>query len=88
MEKLIKQINKIVNPDNIGTQLTIRFYNDGGIVFGIYEQEISIVVDREKEKVYLDCETTSSHLTYDMLNELAKITKLIEENLDIILECV
>ena len=88
MEKLIKQINKIMNPDNIGTQLTIRFYNDGGIVFGIYEQEISIVVDREKEKVYLDCETTSSHLTYDMLNELAQITKLIEENLDVILECV
>lgn len=88
MENVIKQINEIMGPDNLGSQLTVSFFGDGGIVFGIYEQEIPIVVDKESMQVYLDCETTSSSLTYDMLNELTQITKLIEDNLEIIVKCV
>lgn len=88
MQELIKQINQIMGSENLGSQLTMRFFSDGGIVFGIYEQEIPIVVDTDKREVYLDCETTSSHLTYDMLNELTQITKLIKNNLESILECV
>lgn len=87
METLIKQINEIMGPDNLGTQLTIRFYKNE-VVFGIYEQEIPVVVDKKSMQVYLDCKTTSSHLTYDMLNELTQITKLIEENVSVVLECL
>lgn len=88
MQELMKKINEIMGSENIGSQLTIRFFGDGGIVFGIYEQEIPVVVDKENMAVYLDCETTSSHLTYDMLNELTQITKLIKDNLEIVVECV
>lgn len=87
MEILIKQINEIMGPDNLGAELTIKFYKNK-IVFGVYEQEIPIVVDKKSMQVYLDCETTSSHLTYDMLNELTQITKLIENNIDIIIKCI
>lgn len=86
MNELIKDINDIMGNFE-GSQLTIRFFNDGGIVFGIYEQEIPIVVDTKEKTVYLDCEVTSSHLTSDMLNELSAITKLIEKNIDIVLSC-
>lgn len=88
MEKVISKINEIMGMDLIGSQLTIRFFSDGGIVFGIYEQEIPIVVDKKNKLVYLDCETSNDHLTYDMLNELTQITQVIKDNLDIIIQCV
>lgn len=87
MEKVIKKINETMG-DFEGSMLTIRFFRDKVIVFEIYEQEIPIVVDRTKKEVYLDCETTSSHLTKDMLEELTQITKIIEENLDTVLACL
>lgn len=88
MEQLIKKINEIMGPELLGSELTIKFLSDGSIVFGIYEQEIPIIVDKEKMLVYLDCGTTSVHLTYDMLDELTQITKLIKDNLETILKCV
>lgn len=88
MEKLINKINEVMGKENLGSQLAINFYNDGGIVFGIYEHEIPIVVDKKNMRVYLDCELTYTKLTYDMLNELTQITKLIEENIETIVKCV
>ena len=88
MEQLIKKINEIMGPELLGSELTIKFLSDGSIVFGIYEQEVPIIVDKEKMLVYLDCGTTSAHLTYDMLDELTQITKLIKDNLETILRCV
>lgn len=88
MEEMIKEINDIMGIHNMGSQLTISFYSDNGIVFGIYEQEIPLVVDTKKGTVHLDCETTSSHLTPDMLTELAEIAKVIQNNMTLILKCV
>lgn len=88
MQNLIKEINQIMGKEFIGSQLTIKFLNDGGIVFGIYEQEIPIIVNSKTNEVYLDCELTSDALTADMLDELAQIVKLIEQNIDIVLECI
>lgn len=88
LEKVIKEINEIMGKDNIGSQLTIKFFTDDIITFGIYEQEIPIIVDKKAESTYLNCELCNSHLTYDMLNELTQITKVIQDNIKIIIACV
>ncbi|HHT98246.1 MAG TPA: hypothetical protein GXZ90_10190 [Clostridiales bacterium] len=88
MDNVIRQINKIMGVENMGSQLSISFYNDGGIVFGIYEHEIPIVVDKDNKQVHLDCETVNVKLTYDMLSELTQITKLIQDNIDTVLKCI
>lgn len=88
MEKLIKEINKIIG-NFTGSQLTIRFFNDNEVVFYIYEQEIPIQIDKKNKHVYLDCEVLSKEkLTSDMLLELSKIMKLMECEIEVILSCL
>lgn len=88
MKDLIKGINKIMDLDRDGSRLSITFYSDRSIVFGIYEQDVQIYVDKEDRVVYLETEGLSSELTADMLDELAQITRLIQNNIDVVLKCL
>lgn len=86
MNVLIRDINKVMG-NFMGSELTIRFF-ENSIVFGIYEQEIPIVVNAKDKTVCLDSETTTAHLTGDMLKELSDIVVLIEEKIDTVLSCL
>jgi len=81
MDKIIKQMRKIIG-DHWSSQIHIHIFKDE-IYFGIYESEIVVIIDLKKKEVYVECET-GYHLTSDVLEELSKVVKLLEENLDII----
>lgn len=88
MEDLIKEINNIMDLERDGSRLSITFYSDKTVVFGIYEQEVPIYVIKDSKEVYLEVEACSSKLTADMLDELAEITRLIQKNIDVVIKCL
>lgn len=81
MDKLIKQMRKILG-NHYSSEIHISITQDE-LWFEIYESRLPIIIDLKKGEVYLDCETCNNHLTSDMLHELAKISKLLEENVDL-----
>lgn len=81
MESIINKIRQILG-NHESSQLSIQFFNDGEIVFNIYESEIPIVFNGKY--IALDCETTRINLTTDMLNELYQISKLLDQNKDLL----
>jgi len=82
MTNLIKEIRKIIG-DNDYNYIDIHIcYNE--IWLDIYETGVVIAIDLKKREVYVDCETLSNKLSWTMLDELSKIVKLLEDNLDII----
>ncbi len=50
----------------------------------IYESEMPIAIDLKNNKAYIDCETTSSKLTSDMLYELHLIVILLNNNINVL----
>lgn len=84
MTQIIKEIRKILGK-NHSNLFNINICSDG-IWFEIYENEISLIIDVKTKYVYLDCEASCHHLTIDMLNELYQIARLLQDNIDKILE--
>lgn len=87
MELVIKKIMNIMG-DKDGAALTINFFRDGEIVFNIYDSEMPIVINKSTREVYLNCEFVDNQIKADVLNELYQIMKLLEDNIDTILECL
>lgn len=85
MTNIIKKIKEIMG-NHWSSDLKVSFFNDGGIVFEIYESEIPIAIDIKKSEVYLDCELYDGHLTVDMLQELHDVVKLLEDNIEVLRE--
>jgi len=79
MDEIIKQIRNIIG-DNDFNYIIIHICYDE-IWLEIYETEVPIVIDLKKKEVYMECES-GHHLTGDMLDELSRIVKLLEDNLD------
>ena len=79
MDNLIDKILKIIG----NNKLSINFWGNE-VWLSIYETEIPIVINFKEKYSYLDCETSDHHLTADMLDELYQITKLINENIDLL----
>ena len=88
MDNVIKQIMKIINPKEDSSTLKIIIYGDREICFEIYENEIGITIDKKTKQVYVDTEINSHRLCADMLLELASICKLLENNIETIVECL
>lgn len=82
MTNIIKEIRKILN-NHWSSQIHIHI-TDNEIWIDIYESEIPLVIDLKKREAYIDCETISHHLNADMLDELNKICRLLEDNMDVI----
>ncbi len=81
MTKIIKQIRKIIG-DHWSSQIHIHIAKDE-IWMDIYESETPLVIDLKKKEVYVDCEASNHHLTWSMLDELSRIVKLLQDNLDV-----
>ena len=86
MQNVIKQILNIIG-DNENSKFTIDFYPPDEIFFHIYDVEIAVGINKKEKYAYVDTEYINNHLTSNMLSELGEITKVIEENIDIVLEC-
>lgn len=82
MDNIIKQIREILG-NHYTSQISIHILADE-IYFGIYESEVIIIVDLKGKDVYVDSETMVHHLSSNMLDELSRICRLVEENLDVI----
>lgn len=83
MTDIIKAIRAILDPEY--NDLNIEFYNDC-VYFNIYQSEIPIKVD--KQGAMLECEWCDSSITTDMLDELTKIARILEDNKNKILACI
>jgi hypothetical protein len=84
MSEIIKEIRKIIGTDYCA-DLKVSFYGDM-IVFHVYETEIPINFNRKGE-VYIDPDQLSETKVYvEVMKELTKIMKLLENNKEILKE--
>ena len=87
LQSVIKQMLNVVD-DYEGSKLSLHIWPSGEICIYIYETEIPIVIDIKEKYAYIDTDTMNNHLTSSMLDELNQIVKIIDDNIDVILECV
>ena len=87
MQNVIKQILNIIG-DEEGSKLTLNIYPPNEIFFHIYDVEIAVGINTKEKYAYVDTEYINNHLTSNMLLELGEIVKVIEDNIDDVLECV
>lgn len=86
MTEIIKKIQWILgNHDSSMIQIKIC---PTDIWFLIYESEVLITVDKKEKSVCVDCEGNRGGLTADMLDELSKIVRLLEDNIDGVLQFI
>ena len=87
LNDIIKHILKIIC-NHKGNKLSINIWPPNEIYFYIYESEIPICINIKEKYAYIDTETINNHLSGNMLNELSQIIKIIENNIDVILDCL
>jgi len=87
LQNIIKQILNVIG-DNEGSKLSLHIWPFSEICVYIYETEIPIVIDIKEKYAYIDTDTMDNHLTSSMLDELSQIVKIIDDNIDVILECL
>jgi hypothetical protein len=86
MNNLIKKIKAILG-DHESSVFSIHV-SPTEIWFEIYDSRVVINIDKKQRYAYADFETYNKHLTADMLIELGEIVKLIENNIDLVLDCI
>jgi len=86
VQNVIKQILKIIG-DNEGSKFSLHIWPFSEICIYIYETEIPIIINIKEKYAYIDTDTMDNHLTSSMLEELSEIVKIIEENINVILDC-
>jgi hypothetical protein len=85
LTQILQQIRKIIGNEYADVKLEI--WSGKEINFCIYETEI--VLGIENKSVYVNTEVLRrTAITYDEMNELTQIMKLIQDNIDSVLECV
>ena len=71
-----------------GSKLTINIWPFDNISIYVYDSDIPIVIDIKNKYSYIDTNMMDNHLTGSMLNELNQIVKIIDNNIDVILDCL
>ena len=85
LTQIIQQIRKIIG--NEYADIKLEIWSDNSINFCIYENEI--VLEIKNKNVNINTESMNRNvITYDELNEIVQIMKLIEDNIDSVLECL
>jgi len=87
LQNIIKQMLNIIG-DNEGSKLSLHIWPSGEICIYVYDSEIPIVINVKNKYTYIDTDTMDHHLTASMLDELCQIVKIIDDNIDVILECL
>ena len=87
LQNIIKQMLNVIG-DYEGSKISMGIWPPNEIYFLIYETEALIEIDKKEKYAYLNTDTMTHHLTSSMLDELRKIVKIIDDNIDVILECV
>jgi len=54
--------------------------------FDIYETGVTIIIDLDRNRAYVDCECTDHQMSSSMLMELASVVELLEDNLHVFKE--
>ncbi|HHX69429.1 MAG TPA: hypothetical protein GX708_15465 [Gallicola sp.] len=87
MNTILKGICEIIG-DFAGSFIKVNVIPKHRIYFEIYETEVPILIDIKTKGVSIECETFHGGLTGDMLEELSKIVRLLEENVDELIDIV
>jgi len=77
---ILKEIYHSLEP--FYRQVAVTLFSDSGVCFEIYETEISILVDVEKDHCYIDTTMTEFNIDVKMMEELLKVMKIIDDNID------
>ena len=87
LQNIIKQMLNVIG-DYEGSKLSMGIWPPKEIYFLIYETEALIEIDKKEKCAYLNTDTMNNHLTSSMLDELSQIVKIIDDNINAILECL
>jgi len=87
LQNIIKQMLNVIG-DYEGSKISMGIWPPNEIYFLIYETEALIEIDKKERCAYLNTDTMTHHLTASMLDELCQIVKIIDDNIDVILECL
>ena len=87
LQDIIKQMLNVIG-DYEGGKISMGIWPPNEIYFLIYETEIPIVIDIKEKYAYIDTDTMDNHLTSSMLDELNQIVKIIDDKIDVFMECV
>jgi len=87
LQDIIKQMLNVIG-NYEGSKISMGIWPPNEIYFLIYETEALVEIDKKEKCAYLNTDTMTHHLTSSMLDELRQIVKIIDDNIDVILECV
>ena len=87
LQDIIKQMLNVIG-DYEGSKISMGIWPPNEIYFLVYETEALIEIDKKEKCAYLNTDTMTHHLTASMLDELCQIVKIIDDNIDVILECL
>jgi len=77
---ILKEIYNSLEP--FYRQVAVTLFSDSGVCFEIYEVKIPIMVDKSSETFYIDTSMTEFNLDVKMMEELLKVMKIIDDNID------
>ena len=87
LQNIIKQMLNVIG-DYEGNKISLNIWTPNEMCIYVYDSEIPVVINVKNKYVYIDTDTMDHHLTYNMLDELCQIVKIIDDNIDVILECL
>jgi len=87
LQNIIKQILNVIG-DNEGSKLSLNIWPPNEMCIYVYDSEIPIVINVKNKYVYIDTDTMDHHLTFSMLDELCQIIKIIDDNIEVFMECL
>jgi len=87
LQNIIKQMLNVIG-DYEGNKISLNIWTPNEMCIYVYDSEIPVVINVKNKYVYIDTDTMDHHLTSSMLDELCQIVKIIDDNIDVILECL
>jgi len=87
LNNIIKQILNVIG-NHEGSKFTLTIWPPDEIYISIYETDVLIEINKKEKYAYVNTETMEHHLTASMLDELSQIVKIIDDNIDVVLECL
>ena len=87
LQDIIKQMLNVIG-NYEGSKISMGIWPPNEIYFLIYETEALVEIDKKEKCAYLNTDTMTHHLTSSMLDELSQIVKIIDDNIDVFMECL
>ena len=87
LQNIIKQMLNVIGIHE-GSKLSLNIWPPNEICIYVYDSEIPIVINIKEKYAYVDTDIMEHHLTSSMLNELCQIVKIIDDNIDMFMECL